>query len=77
MQHHKLQVQEVGVARHQVYPPYHRLLSGGASCLLELETKVIRRFAKVSIVSYSRPSHTRTQGRGFTFIRCRGGDLRR
>ena len=33
MQHHKLQVQEVGVARHQVYPPYHRLLSGGASCL--------------------------------------------
>ena len=30
--------------------------SAGAGWWLELETKVIRRFAKVSIVSYSRPS---------------------
>ena len=33
MQHHKLQVQEVGVARHQVSFLSSALLSGGASCL--------------------------------------------
>ena len=31
--------------------------SAAVRCPVELETKAIRRFAKVSIVSYSRPSH--------------------